>query len=105
MSDERRSDKRVGVNLSTRWHGVTGTHEGRIEDLSVNGCFVNTLGAVDLGEIVSLLIKLPSDKWLPLRGKVVSAQQMIGFSLSFSILDSKEQQSLRELVESRTDAG
>ncbi len=99
MDDERRSDKRVGVNLSTRWRGVTGSHEGRIEDLSVNGCFVNTTGAADVGEIVSLLIKLPSGQWLPLRGKVVSTQQLVGFSLSFSILDEREQQSLGELVE------
>ena len=77
---------------------MTGQHEGRIEDLSVNGCFVNTQGAVDVGEIVSLLIKLPSGQWLPLRGKVVSAQQLVGFSLSFSILDGKEQQALAELV-------
>jgi len=99
MDDERRSDRRVGVNLSTRWRGVTGTHQARIEDLSVNGCFVNTKGAAAVGEIVSLLIKLPSGQWLPLRGKVVSTQQLVGFSLSFSILDEKEQQSLRELIE------
>jgi hypothetical protein len=98
MTDERRSDQRVGVNLSTRWRGVTGLHEGRIEDLSINGCFVNTQGAVDVGEIVSLLIKLPSDQWLSLRGKVMSSQQMVGFGLSFSILDEKEQQTLAELV-------
>ena len=70
--------------------------------MSVNGCFVNTKGAADVGEIVSLLIKLPSRQWLPLRGKVVSTQQLIGFSLSFSILDEKEQQSLRALVETHT---
>ena len=99
MDDERRSDRLVGVNLSTRWRGVTGTHQARIEDLSVNGCFVNTKGASAVGEIVSLLIKLPSGQWLPLRGKVVSTQQLVGFSLSFSILDEKEQQSLRELIE------
>lgn len=99
MTDERRTDKRVGVNLPTRWRGVTGLHEGRIEDLSVSGCFVNSsVGAVDIGEIVSLLIKLPSDQWLSLRGKVVSSQQMIGFSVSFSILDEKERQALDDLV-------
>jgi len=99
MDDERRSDKRVGVNLPTRWRGILGTHEGRVEDASANGCFVNTKGAADIGEIVSLLIKLPSGQWLPLRGKVVSTQQLVGFSLSFSILDETEQQSLRELIE------
>jgi len=101
MKDDRRADKRVGVNLSTRWRGVTGSHEGRIEDLSVKGCFVNTKGAVDVGEIISLLIKLPSEQWLPLRGKVVSAQQLVGFSLTFSILEDKERVVLDQLVQSR----
>jgi len=102
MGDERRADERVGVNLAAKWTGINGTHEGRVEDVSVNGCFVNTKGAVDLGEIVSLLIKLPSGPWLPLRGKVVSVLQMTGFSLSFAILDEKEQAALSQLVNSQT---
>jgi PilZ domain len=98
MNDERRTDERVGVNLPTRWRGVTGSHEGRVEDLSVSGCFVNTTGAVDVGEIVSLLIQLPSGRWLPIRGEVMFCQQLTGFSLSFSILDDKEQEVLKQLV-------
>jgi len=101
MKNERRADQRVGVNLSTKWRGASGLHEGRIEDLSVKGCFVNTHGVVDTGEIVSLLIKLPSEQWLPLRGKVVSAQQLVGFSLTFSILNDKERIALDQLVKAR----
>jgi hypothetical protein len=98
MDDERRAEERVGVNLPTKWHGVTGAHEGRVEDLSISGCFVNTTGAVDVGEIVSLLIQLPSGRWLPIRGKVMFYQQLTGFSLSFSILDDEERVTLRQLV-------
>jgi hypothetical protein len=98
MADERRADERVGVNLPTEWHGVTGVHEGRVEDLSISGCFVNTMGAVDVGEVVSLLIQLPSGRWLPLRGKVMFYQQLTGFSLSFAILDDKEKETLEQLV-------
>lgn len=98
MNDEKRSSERVPVNLPTRWHGAAGTYEGRIEDLSVDGCFVNTKGPVDAGEIVSLLIQLPSGRWLPMRGKVAFFQQLTGFSLSFSILDDKERETLNELV-------
>ncbi len=86
------------MNLPARWHGVSGTHEGRIEDLSTAGCFVNTKGAVDEGEIVSLLIQLPSGRWLPMRGKVAFYQQLTGFSLSFSILDEHERETLTQLV-------
>jgi hypothetical protein len=101
MNDERRAEARVGVNLPTKWHGVTGIHEGRVEDLSNNGCFVNTTGAVDVGEIVSLLIQLPSGRWLPLRGRVKFYQQLTGFSLSFSILDDEERAVLGQLVSGR----
>ena len=42
-----------------------------------------------------------TEKWLPLRGKVVSVQQLVGFSLTFSILDDKERVVLNELVQSQ----
>lgn len=102
MNDEKRISERVPADFAVRWHGNSGSHEGRLEDLSVTGCFVNTKGAVDVGEIVSLLIQLPSGRWLPMRGKVPFAQQLTGFSLSFSILDDQERETLKELVAGRS---
>lgn len=104
MNDEKRTSERVPVNLPARWHGVSGSHEGRVEDVSLSGCFVNTTGAVDVGETVSLLIQLPSGRWLPLRGKVAFHHQLTGFSVSFSILDDKERETLKELVAQKGDA-
>lgn len=98
MNDEKRTSERVLVNLSARWHGATGSHEGRIEDLSLTGCFVNTTGSVDVGETVSLLIQTPSGRWFPLRGKVAFHHQLTGFSVSFSIHDDKERDGLAQLV-------
>jgi len=98
MNGEKRTSARVPVNLTTRWHGASGTHEGRVEDLSLTGCFINTKGAVDEGETVSFLVQLPSGRWLALRGKVAFYQQLTGFSVSFSILDGKERETLKELV-------
>jgi hypothetical protein len=98
MTENRRSDERVSLNLPARWDGVSGAHEARIEDLSLGGCFVNTSGRVDPGEIVSLEIRLPSGEWLELRGAVASFQQGIGFGLLFSFLTDDEEQALRELV-------
>lgn len=98
MTDNRRSDERVATNLSARWGGLAGDHEGRIEDLSLGGCFVNTVGRVDVGEIVSVEIKLPSGEWLPLRGEVASYQLGIGFGLVFSFLTEDEEQALRDFL-------
>jgi hypothetical protein len=101
MNDEKRSSDRIATNLSARWHGISGAHEGRIEDLSPTGCFVNTTGAVDVGEMVSLLIQLPSGAWLPLRGKVAFFHQMTGFSVAFAIEDHKLREQVNELIDSQ----
>ncbi|MDQ6651204.1 MAG: PilZ domain-containing protein [Acidobacteriota bacterium] len=98
MPDNRRSDERVSLNLSAKWDGISGTHEGRIEDLSLGGCFVNTKGRVDVGEVVSVALKLASGEWLPLRGEVASYHAGTGFGLLFSFLTAEEEQTLRELV-------
>ncbi|HYW74926.1 MAG TPA: PilZ domain-containing protein [Pyrinomonadaceae bacterium] len=98
---DRRDDERVTVNFPAKWHGASGGHEGRVEDLSAKGCFVNTRGAADVGEVVALLIQLPRGGWLPLRGKVRFFEQLLGFSVSFSILDDKEREALNQLVAGR----
>lgn len=98
MSDERRSDERISINLPARWDGLSGTNEARIEDLSLGGCFVNTGGRVDAGELVGLEIQLPSGEWLQLRGEVTSYQAGIGFGVVFPFLTDEEEQALRELI-------
>jgi len=98
MNQNRRSDERVSTNIPARWVGISGTHEGRIEDLSLGGCFVNTAGRVDVGEVVGVEIRLPSGEWLPLRGEVTSYQTGIGFGIVFSFLTDDEEQALRETL-------
>ena len=98
MTDNRRSDERVSTNLPARWDGLAGNHEGRIEDLSLGGCFVNTAGRVDVGEVVGVEIKLPSGEWLQLRGEVASYQTGIGFGVQFTFLTDDEEQALLGII-------
>ena len=98
MTEERRTDERVSLNLPVRWDGLAGTSEARIEDLSLGGCFVNTGGRVDVGELVGLEIQLPSGERLLLRGEVTSYQVGIGFGVVFPFLTDEEEQALRELI-------
>ena len=95
---ERRSDQRVALNLDARWDGLAGSHEARIEDLSLGGCFVNTTRRADVGEDVVVEIKLPAGDWLQLSGKVVAAQQGIGFGVLFSMLTEVDEEAIREIV-------
>ncbi|HEX9544935.1 MAG TPA: PilZ domain-containing protein [Pyrinomonadaceae bacterium] len=98
MTKNRRSDERVSTNLPARWDGLSGRNEARIEDLSMSGCFVNSKGRVDVGEIVGIEIKLPSGEWLPLRGEVASYLAGTGFGVLFTFLTDDEEQALRELI-------
>ena len=98
MTKNRRTDDRVSTNLPARWDGLSGKNEARIEDLSMSGCFVNSKGRVDVGEIVGIDIKLPSGEWLPLRGEVASYLAGTGFGVLFTFLTDDEEQALRELI-------
>jgi hypothetical protein len=98
MTKERRRNERVSINLPVKWNGFTGHYEARIEDLSLGGCFVTTIGRADVGEVVSLEIKLPSGEWLQLRGEVVSYHEGIGYGVLFSFLTNDEEQALKDLV-------
>jgi hypothetical protein len=101
MSDNRRSDERITTNLQAKWSGETGEHDGRIEDLSLGGCFVNTTARVDEREIVVLEIELGAGKWLELRGEVTSSQIGVGFGLLFPFLTEDEEEALREFLSSQ----
>ncbi len=100
MKDERRSEERVPLSLEAYWEGLSGRHIARISDLSTGGCFIDTNGAVRVGEVIDFEIKLADGDWLQLRGEVAFYQPGIGFSLRFSFLTDEEQYLLAQLINS-----
>ena len=97
---ERRSEERRAINLPVKWDGMSGTQEAHLEDISLGGCFVNSTARVEVREVISLEIRLPSGYWFPLRGEVTSCQPGIGFGLLFSFLTEEEEELLKDLIES-----
>ena len=100
MTEERREEKRKDISLEVRWEGGAGRHPARITDLSTGGCYLDTLGGVTVGEIISLEIKLPSGEWLPLRGTVAFHHPGLGFSVCFTFLTEDEERQLTEIINS-----
>ena len=98
MGEERRRSRRKRLLLEAKWESMSHTHEARVDDVSLGGCFVNTYGRVELGEQVNLQIQLPSGEWLPLRGQVASYQTGVGFGIAFTSLSWAETEVLRELI-------
>lgn len=84
--------------LEAKWKSMSTTHEARVEDLSLGGCFLDTVGRVEQDEAVDLEIHLPSGQWLSLRGKVVTYQPGVGFGMSFTSLSRDEVAALENLM-------
>lgn len=74
------------------------THEARVDDVSLGGCFVNTYGHVEPAEEIHLEILLPSGEWLPLQGHVASYQPGVGFGMAFT-LNAEERAVLQEVID------
>jgi len=98
MTNERRSEERLPVNISVKWNSSATFREYRIEDISASGCFVNTLSRAALDEPVALEMKLPSGDSYQIRGKVTAYQCGIGFGLTFSFPSEEEKTLWRELI-------
>jgi hypothetical protein len=103
MSGERRSNVRKRILLEAKWECMSRTHEARVDDVSLGGCFVNTHGHVEMKEPVDVQILLPSGEWLALRGRVATYQPGVGFGMSFTYLSENEKAALKKLISSISD--
>ena len=98
MGEERRSSQRKRILLEAKWESMSHTHEARVDDVSLGGCFVNTFGHVEPDEEVNLQIQLPSGEWLRLQGRVASYQPGVGFGIAFTSLSKGKSAVLKELL-------
>ena len=98
MGQERRSSHRKRILLEAKWESMSRTHESRVDDVSLGGCFVNTYGHVEPGEEVNLQIQLPSGEWLRLHGRVASYQPGVGFGIAFTSLTKGKAAVLKDLI-------
>lgn len=98
MEPERRSNQRKRLLLEARWESMSRTHEARVDDVSLGGCFVNTFGHVEPEEEIRLQIQLPSGDWLQLQGRVASYHPGVGFGIAFTSLSKGKAAVLKELL-------
>ena len=99
MEKDRRSAPRIRVNLPARWEGVLNRVEATITDISRNGCFVLTGGKVEIRELISLEIQLPSRHWAHMWCEVVDEASEIGFAVKFNSISDEDEQRLVEYID------
>ncbi|MDQ3818138.1 MAG: PilZ domain-containing protein [Acidobacteriota bacterium] len=98
-ASERRTAPRVMVSLEAVWEGMSGKYEARVSDISLSGCFLETIGQASAGEAVRFRIKTPTGRWLQLGGEVIYSQFMLGFGLRFTEVCAEDRAMLRQLIE------
>jgi PilZ domain len=98
MTEDRREEERKNITLEARWEGGSGRHPARVSDISLGGCYLDTLGQVEVGEVIGMEIKMPDGSWLPLRGSVAFHHPNLGFSVCFTFLTDEEQYQLTQLI-------
>lgn len=99
MESERRGEKRFPLPLEVRWESLSGKYAARISDLSLSGCYIESLAKVEVGEELHFEIQLPAGFWMPLRGAVVYHHPNLGFGLHFVRLTMMERNMLARVLE------
>ena len=99
MTDERRRQERVPLMLELRWESLSGKHAARISDMSLGGCYVETMGQVTLGEVIRFEIQLPTGRWIPLIGEVVYFIPAMGFGLHFRSMTETQREMIASLLD------
>ncbi len=100
MMDERRRSERVPLSLEVRWESLSGMQaSARVSDISLSGCYVESLAQVINGERVNLEVRSPTGRWLSLHGEVVYQHPNVGFGLRFSGLSELEQGIIAQVME------
>jgi hypothetical protein len=99
MPEERRNYERVMLPLEARWEGQSGRYSARISDISLGGCFIESLGQVTVDENISFEVQLPTGNWMPLTGTVVYQYSNIGFGVRYRELSELERNLLADVIE------
>jgi hypothetical protein len=98
MRENTRLDERYTLPLELHWQSLSGKHEARISDISLGGCYVESLAQVSIGEEVRFEIQLPTGGRMPLSGEVMHHQPNLGFGLRFAGLSVMERNVLTHVL-------
>lgn len=99
MSNESRRYKRLPLILEVRLESLSGHHNARTGDISLGGCYIETLGTVKPGEHIGFDVQLPTGRWIRLGGEVVYYLSNMGFGVRFKDIPEIERKMLSQLIE------
>ncbi|MDQ6651697.1 MAG: PilZ domain-containing protein [Acidobacteriota bacterium] len=101
MADNQRKDTRVPLLVEVLWEGAAGKYEARTSDVSLGGCFIDTIGQMAIGETISFRLCLPAGEWIELQGEVMYELPRAGFGVRFVNLSDDQRYRLEAVIKAQ----
>jgi CheY-like chemotaxis protein len=98
MSTTIQSTEQVNVSLDVVWQGTSGKFDARMSEISLDGCFIDSMGQEILNEIIIFKVHLTTGHWITLQGEVVYQEYPIGFEVKFTSLMQENRQLLTQVI-------
>jgi hypothetical protein len=97
-SPDRRHHERIKGPFDGSWDGSSGMRTCRITDLSASGCFVDAMGAPEVGSVLNVSIEFDGRKFV-VPSTVAYVDRIQGFAVRFN--DSEQTSQLASAVNAR----
>ena len=95
--NERREHPRLANRFEGKWQGASGMARCQVSDLSLSGCFVQSLSAPAPNEKTLVTIEIGSQTF-SFEGEVVYVEPAMGFAVRFRDLGADDLDHLRDLL-------
>lgn len=97
MSDEKRKFERKEMVAEAQMEFSSGKYDTRISEVSLGGCYVDSIASVVEGEPVSLTIK-SGDSSMPFTGEIAYLLPGFGFGIRFTDVTEERERFLLKIM-------
>jgi hypothetical protein len=97
---EQRQAERVSASLFAIWEMTQAkVSSADVINLSANGCFMHSRNGLPTKPVVDLQLRLPTERWIHTRGRVIRTSEPDGFGVHFTELTEQDRSMLELLVD------
>jgi PilZ domain len=93
-----RKHERVPILTEIVLESASGKREARISDISIGGCFIDTIVTARVGEPVALKMTLPPGYVLEVTGTIAYVLDGCGFGVSFTDMSEIAVRSIEQFL-------
>jgi hypothetical protein len=99
MQEQRRSE-RVRASLFAIWDMTQqNVSSADVINFSTEGCFMHSRNGLPKKPLVDLQLRLPTERWIQTRGRVIRTSEPDGFGVHFTELTEQDRTMLELLVD------